>query len=70
MSDRKSPLSRRQMVAGAGTAGAVAAVASLLPVGTPAPLAVAAADAKPAPEAASGYRLTAHVQRYYQTAKV
>ena len=62
-----SPVSRRRLFAGAGTAGALAAVATVLPLQREA--AVAAAP-KPAPEAGGGYRLTAHVQRYYQTTKV
>lgn len=70
MSDRKNPLSRRQVVAGAGTAGAAAAVASLLPLGQ-APQAPAAAEAARSADATQpGYRLTAHIERYYQTAKV
>ena len=64
-----TPVSRRRLFAGAGTAGALAAVGAALPLVQPAtPL--AAADAKAAPAAGGGYQLTAHVQRYYQTAKV
>lgn len=69
MSSTKSPLSRRQVVAGAGTAGAVAAVASLLPMGSE-PVKTAEAEGAKTAEARPGYRLTAHVERYYQTAKV
>lgn len=65
----KSPVSRRRLFAGAGTAGALAAVASVLPLQQGADL-TAVATPKPAPEAGGGYQLTAHVQRYYQTAKV
>jgi hypothetical protein len=64
-----SPLSRRRLFAGASTAGALAAVAAVLPAqrdGAP----EATAQPKPAPEAGGGYQLTAHVKRYYQTAKV
>ena len=62
-------LSRRTLFAGAGTAGALAAAATLLP-GTPAEPPVAAAQ--PAVEGGEDgrYRATAHVMRYYQTAKV
>lgn len=64
-----SPVSRRRLFAGAGTAGALAAAATVLPLSrTPEP--VAEAQAKPAPEAGGGYQLTAHVQHYYRTAKV
>ena len=64
-----SPVSRRRLFAGAGTAGALAAVASVLPLQRQAVVA-AVAPTKPAPGAGGGYQLTAHVQRYYQTAKV
>ena len=64
-----SPVSRRRLFAGAGTAGALAAVASVLPLRREAAVA-AVAPAKPAPEAGGGYQLTAHVQRYYQTTKI
>jgi hypothetical protein len=59
-------LSRRTLFAGAGTAGALAAVAAVLP-GKQADEALAAAS--PA-DASPGYRLTEHVKRYYQTARV
>ena len=62
-----SPLSRRTLFAGAGTAGALAVAATLLPeaalpVAATVPAAPAVAD--------GGYQLTEHVQRYYQTARV
>ncbi len=62
-----TPVSRRRLFAGAGTAGALAAVATVLPMQREPAVAAAA---KPAPEAGGGYQLTAHVQRYYQTTKV
>ena len=62
-----TPLSRRHLFAGAGTAGALAAAAAVLPLQREAAPVVAA---KPAPAGGGGYQLTAHVQRYYQTAKV
>ena len=69
MSPNKIPLSRRRLFAGAGTAGALAAAATVLPLQREtAPL--AAATPKPAPVAGGGYQLTAHVQQYYQTTKV
>ena len=62
-------LSRRVLFAGAGTAGAVAALATVLPAArqpqaevTPAP--------REAPEGGGGYALTEHVKRYYRTAGV
>jgi hypothetical protein len=70
MSEKKSPLSRRQMVAGAGTVGALAAVASALPLGKPQDAAATPEAKRTADTAQTGYRLTAHIERYYQTAKV
>ena len=69
MSDRQQNLSRRHVVAGVGTAGALAAAAAVLPAGRQ----VAAGVAKVSPVAlpgAQGYRETAHVLHYYQTARV
>jgi hypothetical protein len=64
-----SRLSRRQVFAGAGTAGALAAVAAVVPLaGTPEP--DPAAQPKPAPEKGGGYQVTQHVLRYYQTTRV
>lgn len=68
MNEPKSRLSRRTMFAGAGTAGALAAAASLLPGrNTAAP---AEPQAKQPPERGGGYELTEHVKRYYQTTRV
>lgn len=67
----KSPnslLSRRRVFAGAGAVGALAAVVAVLPSAPDVPH--AALDAKPAPEGGGGYRVSEHVLRYYQTAKV
>lgn len=60
---------RRILFAGAGTAGALAVAASVFSRGSDA--ADSAASVKDdALAQADGYRLTPHVQRYYQTAKV
>jgi len=69
MTDVKLPaLSRRRMFAGAGTAGALAAVAAAVPLGRPAePVATAP---KAAPEKGGGYQVTQHVLDYYQTTRV
>lgn len=61
-------LKRRQLFAGAGTVGALAAAATVLPLARPPEPATAAA--RPAPEKGGGYQLTQHVLRYYQTTKV
>ncbi|QAZ38341.1 formate dehydrogenase [Methylibium sp. Pch-M] len=70
MNDPKSKLSRRHVVAGAGTVGALAAAAAVLPGAREAEPVSATAGARPEAGEAAGYRLTAHVQRYYQTTKV
>jgi hypothetical protein len=60
---------RRQLLGAAGTTGALVAAATLLATrhdSTPAE----AAEVPPAPEKGGGYQVTAHVLRYYQTAKV
>jgi hypothetical protein len=69
--DNTSPdsttLTRRRIFAGAGGVGALAAVAAVLPaVKTEAPAEVQAAD----DEKDGVYRVTEHVKRYYQTARV
>jgi len=68
MSQPKSKLSRRTLFAGAGTAGALAAAATLLPGA--APETVATAQPKEPPAKGGGYQLTEHVKRYYQTTLV
>lgn len=62
------PLKRRGLLIGAGVAGAAAVVANVLPGAADAvtPPAVVATP----PTAGDGYQLTAHVQRYYDTARV
>jgi len=58
---------RRSLVAGVGIAGAVAVTAHVVRNGRP-----DAPHKEPSPVAggdAQGYRLTAHVQRYYETTK-
>jgi len=69
MSDQ-SHVKRRQLLAGAGTAGALAAAAALLPVAARQPQASQPTDAKPAADPQDGYQLTQHVARYYETARV
>jgi hypothetical protein len=69
MRDPKQTVGRRTMLAGVGTVGALTAAAALLPTAQQPPES-AAAPAKPDADTASGYRLTEHVKRYYQTARV
>lgn len=69
-SDPGAFVGRRGLLIGAGAAG-VAAVAATRLVPAAAPVEVAAVAAAPlAAEERLGYRLTPHVLRYYQTAKV
>lgn len=63
---RQPSLSRRTVFAGAGVAGAAAAAVAVLPGVMPQPAPAAATTATPT----EGYRLTAHIQRYYETTKV
>ncbi|HXD39686.1 MAG TPA: formate dehydrogenase [Ramlibacter sp.] len=68
MSETKRKLSRRHLFAAAGTAGAVAAAASLVPGVVQET--VAKPQAKDPPERGGGYQLSEHVKRYYQTTLV
>ena len=63
-------LQRRKLLGAAGTTGALAAAATLLATRQDEPAAVADAQPGAAPAKGGGYRLTEHVMRYYQTAKV
>ncbi|MCI4429840.1 MAG: formate dehydrogenase [Burkholderiales bacterium] len=67
MKPSQPKLSRRVVFAGAGTAGALAAVAALLP-GKPVELAAA----KPVVDVdkTAGYQETPHVLHYYRTARI
>lgn len=62
-------LSRRTLFAGAGAAGAIATVASVMPSvqGVAIPV---EPPRKPAPEKGGGYSLSAHVKQYYKTTLV
>ncbi|MBA3599171.1 MAG: formate dehydrogenase [Methylibium sp.] len=64
-----APVARRGLLIGAGVAGATAVVAGKLSAVAPAATEVSAAGAALA-DTPSGYRVTAHVQRYYQTTKI
>jgi hypothetical protein len=68
MSDQgQTQATRRRLFAAGGTVGALAAAAAVLPLSKPADAPV---EAKPAPEKGGGYQLTAHVQQYYDTARL
>ncbi|MEP7299252.1 MAG: formate dehydrogenase [Burkholderiales bacterium] len=62
-----APLKRRQWVLGVGAVGAAAVAVKALPGAMP--VAPAVAVAKDLVDEGGGYRLSAHVQRYYDTAK-
>lgn len=66
MSQSQNKLSRRTLFAGAGTAGAVVAAASLLP-GVARETIAAPESRKAPPERGGGYELTEHVKRYYKS---
>jgi len=69
MSPSSTPrLTRRVVFAGAGTAGALAAAAALLPRAQTE--ALAPAEPQAGADAKGGYQVTEHVLRYYQTARV
>jgi len=63
-------LHRRKLLGAAGTTGALAAAATLLATRQDAADPAVAATPQPDPKQGGGYRLTEHVQRYYQTTKV
>jgi hypothetical protein len=70
MRDSKKSADRRAMLVGAGTVGALAAAATVLPLTQQAATPAQSADAKPAPDTAAGYRLTEHVKRYYASTRI
>jgi hypothetical protein len=63
-------LQRRKLLGAAGTTGALAAAATLLATRDEPAADEAEAQAGSTPAKGGGYRLTEHVMRYYQTAKV
>ncbi|HEY1104487.1 MAG TPA: formate dehydrogenase [Burkholderiaceae bacterium] len=68
MQEKPGNLSRRRMFAGAGTAGALAAIASVLPATREAPVPVTNTPSPPA--RGGGYALSEHVQQYYKTTRI
>lgn len=67
-SGKPRPLNRRTLFAGAGTAGALAAAATLIPTG-PTPSQPQATQT-PKPERGGGYSLSEHVKQYYSTTRI
>jgi len=68
MKEPQGKLSRRKLFAGAGTVGAIAAVATVMPsVKSVEP---AAQDARPAPSKGGGYHMSEHIKRYFKTTLV
>jgi hypothetical protein len=63
-------LTRRRVFTGAGTAGALAAAAVVLPLAEAPPGAPADAAGAPPADADGRYQPTQHVLHYYQTARV
>ncbi|HEY1092766.1 MAG TPA: formate dehydrogenase [Burkholderiaceae bacterium] len=64
----ESPLKRRGLLLGAGAVGVGALATKALSVSVP-DAAVAAVAAPKVAETAGGYQLSAHVLRYYETAR-
>jgi hypothetical protein len=69
MNDSRPDNRRRQVLAGVGTAGALAAGAALVGKGPQAPAEAPPGDAANA-QGTPGYQVTQHVLRYYQTARI
>lgn len=69
MSQPTPKLSRRTLFGAASTAGAVAAVASMIPAVTAEPPSTAL-PLKPTPGKGGGYSLSEHVKHYYRTTRV
>lgn len=68
MKETQGKLSRRTLFAGAGTAGAIAAVASALPAAKP--VEAAAQNDRVAPANGGGYHMSEHIKRYIKTTLV
>ena len=68
MSQLNHKLSRRTLFAGAGTVGAVAAAATLLPAVVQ--QTEAAREAPQPPTQGGGYQLTEHVKKYYKSTRI
>ena len=66
----QQPLARRTMLAGAGTVGALAATAALLPGRQPSATPQSDTVAQALSTPSTGYRVTEHVAQYYRTARV
>jgi hypothetical protein len=61
---------RRNLLAGAGAVGAAAVAVTAVPLARQAAPAASALPAVAADTTKDGYQVTAHVLRYYQTARV
>ena len=67
--DGSSPLKRRGLMFGLGAAGAVAVAIKLVPGAQPVSTATPASKLGTGTETEGGYRLSAHVKRYYETTR-
>lgn len=68
MTQKTRPLSRRTLFAGAGTVGALAATAALIPAARQASPEVLSPVAPP--EKGGGYQLSERVRQYYKTTRI
>jgi hypothetical protein len=67
--ENKQPVGRRNLLAGAGTVGALAAAATVLPLSQQSP-ADAKTGARQPLDTDGGYRLTEHIKRYYRSTRI
>lgn len=70
MRDPKPSLDRRTMLAGAGTVGALATAAALLPGTESSQVPAKTTDGTAPQNSSAGYRLTEHIKRYYSTTRI
>jgi hypothetical protein len=69
MSELRAKSSRRGFLWGAAATGAAATAVVALPKVQPDPQPTVV-ESQPAPERGGGYRLSEHVQRYYNTTRI
>ncbi|HOL37803.1 MAG TPA: formate dehydrogenase [Rubrivivax sp.] len=70
MRERENKVARRALLAGTGTAGALAAAAALMPGGERQGGTTRDTVSTATEDASGGYRLTEHIRKYYRAARV
>ena len=66
---RSAPVKRRGLMFGLGAAGAAVLAVKLVPGAQPVAAVLPATKPAPGTEPEGGYRLSAHVKRYYETTR-